>query len=62
MLSSLGLSPLISPDINILVNGGHLALSDTFSDPVLDLSYPFSMISIVVRPQVDFLMGRCAST
>ena len=32
-LRSLGLSPLISPDINILVSGGHRARSDPFDDP-----------------------------
>jgi hypothetical protein len=43
-LSSFGFSPLISPDINILVKGGHLARSDTFSDDALLLAYPFSFI------------------
>jgi hypothetical protein len=35
MFNSFGRSPLISPDINIRVNGGHLARSDTLTDPVL---------------------------
>jgi hypothetical protein len=48
-----GRSPLISPDINILVNGGHLDLSDPFTDPVLFLLY-FSDILLILRPQVDF--------
>jgi hypothetical protein len=48
-LSSIGLSPLISPDINILVNGGHLALSVTLSDPVLYLSD-----ILLLRPQAGF--------
>jgi hypothetical protein len=61
MFNSRGRSPLISPDINILVKGGHLDLSDTFIEPVLDLLNPFSMVRCCVRPQVDFLKGCCAS-
>jgi len=38
ILSSFGRSPLISPDISILVKGGHRDLSDTFTDPILLLS------------------------
>jgi hypothetical protein len=61
MLSSLGLSALISPDINIRVSGGHLDRSDAFIDPVLLLSYPLLDIVRTLRPQVDFLKGRSAS-
>jgi hypothetical protein len=46
--SSFGRSPLISPDINILVNGGHLDLSDTLTDPTLLLS----------KPLLDILQAR----
>lgn len=60
MFNSFGRSPLISPDINILVNGGHLALSDTFNDPVLLLSPYFSDILPLSQPQAKSLYASPA--
>jgi hypothetical protein len=61
IFSSFGRSPLISPDISILVNGGHRDRSDTFIDPVLLLKSLFSDILRTLRLQVDFLKALNAS-
>jgi hypothetical protein len=53
IFNSFGRSPLISPDISILVNGGHRARSDAFIDPVLFLYPSFSDILQTLRLQVD---------
>jgi hypothetical protein len=61
IFSSFGRSPLISPDISILVNGGHRDRSDAFIDPVLFLKSLFSDILRTLRLQVDFLKALNAS-
>jgi hypothetical protein len=61
MFNSRGRSPLISPDINILVNGGHLDLSDIFMEPVLDLLKPFSMVGGVATSSRLLRRLLCAS-